>query len=149
MCVLLYFHVCIVCTSAAIRPSNFFLFRQLYLPIASYPNIYPYCINTMWRCRYFGCRNFKDGSFSPEIFKNSLHMYPTVKMIEIKLSQGAKVINSSVTYYVSVLLTMYSRVAHYVAWSRRVATSCKNHSIYSRGERGTYGTGLSLASETL
>lgn len=37
---------------------------------------------------YFGCRN-EDGTFSPELFqKNAGH--PTVKMIEIKLSQGAK-----------------------------------------------------------
>jgi glutamate synthase domain-containing protein 2 len=37
---------------------------------------------------YFGCRN-QDGSFSPEKFtKNALD--PQVKMVEIKLSQGAK-----------------------------------------------------------
>ncbi|AFL79554.1 glutamate synthase family protein [Aequorivita sublithincola DSM 14238] len=37
---------------------------------------------------YFGCRN-EDGHFSPEIFKEKA-AYPTVKMIEIKISQGAK-----------------------------------------------------------
>src|SRR5699024_5926583 len=37
---------------------------------------------------YFGCRT-KDGKFSPEMFKERAH-YPEVKMIEIKLSQGAK-----------------------------------------------------------
>ena len=31
-----------------------------------------------------------ESTFSAEIFKNSLHLHPTVKMIEIKLSQGAK-----------------------------------------------------------
>ena len=39
---------------------------------------------------YFGCRHAKDGTFSPEIFKNTLTKFPTIKMIEIKLSQGAK-----------------------------------------------------------
>ncbi|MDC7999967.1 FMN-binding glutamate synthase family protein [Aequorivita todarodis] len=37
---------------------------------------------------YFGCRT-EDGNFSPEIFKEKA-AYPTVKMIEIKISQGAK-----------------------------------------------------------
>lgn len=37
---------------------------------------------------YFGCRN-KDGTFSPEEFKKRAST-PAVKMIEIKLSQGAK-----------------------------------------------------------
>jgi glutamate synthase domain-containing protein 2 len=37
---------------------------------------------------YFGCRN-DDGSFSPEQFKR-LSSDPQIKMIEIKLSQGAK-----------------------------------------------------------
>lgn len=37
---------------------------------------------------YFGCRN-DDGSFSPEKFKD-LASDPQIKMIEIKLSQGAK-----------------------------------------------------------
>ncbi len=37
---------------------------------------------------YFGCRN-EDGTFSPENFKEKANL-PTVKMIEIKLSQGAK-----------------------------------------------------------
>lgn len=37
---------------------------------------------------YFGCRS-KDGRFDPEMFKkNSRH--ENVKMIELKLSQGAK-----------------------------------------------------------
>lgn len=37
---------------------------------------------------YFGCRNF-DGSFNFDAFAERAH-YPNVKMIEIKLSQGAK-----------------------------------------------------------
>jgi glutamate synthase domain-containing protein 2 len=37
---------------------------------------------------YFGCRT-EDGNFSPEKFKEKA-AYPTVKMIEIKISQGAK-----------------------------------------------------------
>ena len=37
---------------------------------------------------YFGCRH-DDGSFNPERFKEQAHS-PQVKMIEIKLSQGAK-----------------------------------------------------------
>lgn len=37
---------------------------------------------------YFGCRN-QDGTFSPEKFKETAS-FPSVKMIEIKLSQGAK-----------------------------------------------------------
>jgi glutamate synthase domain-containing protein 2 len=37
---------------------------------------------------YFGCRN-PDGSFSPERFKENA-LLPQVRMIEIKLSQGAK-----------------------------------------------------------
>ena len=37
---------------------------------------------------YFSCRNH-DGSFSPSLFKENA-AYPQVKMIEIKLSQGAK-----------------------------------------------------------
>lgn len=37
---------------------------------------------------YFGCRH-QDGSFNEEGFKERAH-YPEVKMIEIKLSQGAK-----------------------------------------------------------
>ncbi|MGC4128387.1 MAG: FMN-binding glutamate synthase family protein [Bergeyella sp.] len=37
---------------------------------------------------YFGCRN-DDGNFNPELFKKYAHL-PNVKMIEIKLSQGAK-----------------------------------------------------------
>lgn len=37
---------------------------------------------------YFGCRN-EDGTFSDERFKNNA-LHPTVKMIEVKLSQGAK-----------------------------------------------------------
>lgn len=38
---------------------------------------------------YFGCRA-KDGTFSPERFLQTLSEVPQVKMIEIKLSQGAK-----------------------------------------------------------
>lgn len=37
---------------------------------------------------YFGCRG-KDGGFSPALFRKSANL-PSVKMIEIKLSQGAK-----------------------------------------------------------
>lgn len=37
---------------------------------------------------YFGCRD-KDGNFSPEKFTKNAHL-PNVKMIEIKISQGAK-----------------------------------------------------------
>ncbi len=37
---------------------------------------------------YFGCRA-KDGSFSPELFKEKM-LYPSVKMVEVKISQGAK-----------------------------------------------------------
>ena len=37
---------------------------------------------------YFGCRN-EDGSFSEELFQEQANL-PNVKMIEIKLSQGAK-----------------------------------------------------------
>ncbi len=37
---------------------------------------------------YFGCRN-PDGSFSPELFAEKAQL-PQVKMIELKLSQGAK-----------------------------------------------------------
>ncbi len=37
---------------------------------------------------YFGCRH-QDGTFNPEAFKERAHL-PNVKMIEIKLSQGAK-----------------------------------------------------------
>lgn len=37
---------------------------------------------------YFGCRNL-DGSFNPELFREKSNL-PNVKMIEIKLSQGAK-----------------------------------------------------------
>jgi glutamate synthase domain-containing protein 2 len=37
---------------------------------------------------YFGCRNH-DGTFSPDLFKENAAK-PTVKMIELKLSQGAK-----------------------------------------------------------
>jgi glutamate synthase domain-containing protein 2 len=37
---------------------------------------------------YFGCRD-ADGNFSPELFEQKAQ-YPQVKMIEIKLSQGAK-----------------------------------------------------------
>ncbi|MCB9187742.1 MAG: FMN-binding glutamate synthase family protein [Flavobacteriales bacterium] len=37
---------------------------------------------------YFGCRN-EDGTFSPDLFQKNAAT-PTVKMIEIKLSQGAK-----------------------------------------------------------
>ncbi len=39
-------------------------------------------------CGYFGCRN-QDGSFSPERFAENA-AEPQIKMIEIKLSQGAK-----------------------------------------------------------
>lgn len=38
---------------------------------------------------YFGCRN-KDGTFSPEMFQKTLNSCKQIKMIEIKLSQGAK-----------------------------------------------------------
>jgi glutamate synthase domain-containing protein 2 len=38
---------------------------------------------------YFACRN-ADGSFSKEQFKKTLDSAPQIKMIEIKLSQGAK-----------------------------------------------------------
>lgn len=37
---------------------------------------------------YFGCRNH-DGTFNPDMFKSNAHR-PEVKMIEIKISQGAK-----------------------------------------------------------
>lgn len=37
---------------------------------------------------YFGCRN-NEGNFSPELFKENANK-PAVKMIEIKISQGAK-----------------------------------------------------------
>jgi len=37
---------------------------------------------------YFGCRN-EDGTFNPELFKEKSN-YENVKMVEIKLSQGAK-----------------------------------------------------------
>ncbi len=37
---------------------------------------------------YFGCRN-DDGTFNPELFQKNAAL-PTVKMIEVKLSQGAK-----------------------------------------------------------
>ena len=37
---------------------------------------------------YFGCRT-KDGNFSPELFEKNAKL-PVVKMIELKLSQGAK-----------------------------------------------------------
>lgn len=37
---------------------------------------------------YFGCRT-KEGNFNPETFKKRAHL-PNVKMIELKLSQGAK-----------------------------------------------------------
>lgn len=37
---------------------------------------------------YFGCRNL-DGSFSPELYAEQV-AHPSVKMIELKLSQGAK-----------------------------------------------------------
>ena len=38
---------------------------------------------------YFGARD-KDGNFSKEMFKNTVQSNPNIKMIEIKLSQGAK-----------------------------------------------------------
>ena len=38
---------------------------------------------------YFGARD-KDGNFSKEMFKDAVQSNPNVKMIEIKLSQGAK-----------------------------------------------------------
>lgn len=38
---------------------------------------------------YFGCRN-KDGSFSKEMFQKTLNSTNSIKMIELKLSQGAK-----------------------------------------------------------
>lgn len=38
---------------------------------------------------YFGCRNKKDGTFNPELFKEKANL-DVVKMIEIKVSQGAK-----------------------------------------------------------
>jgi glutamate synthase domain-containing protein 2 len=38
---------------------------------------------------YFGCRN-KDGSFSIEKMIGKIKKYPQIKMIEIKISQGAK-----------------------------------------------------------
>lgn len=37
---------------------------------------------------YFGCRN-EDGTFNPELFAEKAQ-WPTVKMIELKISQGAK-----------------------------------------------------------
>jgi len=37
---------------------------------------------------YFGCRN-EDGTFSPELFEKKASL-PNVKMVEIKISQGAK-----------------------------------------------------------
>lgn len=37
---------------------------------------------------YFGCRN-EEGEFSPELFKKNVSI-PNVKLVEIKLSQGAK-----------------------------------------------------------
>ena len=37
---------------------------------------------------YFGCRN-PDGTFNPEMYKTNAHR-PEVKMIELKISQGAK-----------------------------------------------------------
>jgi glutamate synthase domain-containing protein 2 len=37
---------------------------------------------------YFGCRT-KDGNFNPELFKKRVAL-PSIKMIEVKLSQGAK-----------------------------------------------------------
>ena len=38
---------------------------------------------------YFGCRT-KDGHFHPEMFRERVNSAPSVKMIEIKISQGAK-----------------------------------------------------------
>jgi len=38
---------------------------------------------------YFGCRNNEDGTFSPEKFAERISL-PAVKMVEIKVSQGAK-----------------------------------------------------------
>lgn len=38
---------------------------------------------------YFGCRNKADGSFNPQLFAEKVAL-PQVRMIEIKLSQGAK-----------------------------------------------------------
>ena len=38
---------------------------------------------------YFGARD-KDGRFSKEIFKDAVQSNPNIKLIEIKLSQGAK-----------------------------------------------------------
>ena len=38
---------------------------------------------------YFGCRNL-DGTFSAEKFTEQVNTYPQIKMVEIKLSQGAK-----------------------------------------------------------
>ncbi len=38
---------------------------------------------------YFGCRN-SDGSFSQERLLETVHAYPQIRAIEIKLSQGAK-----------------------------------------------------------
>ncbi|MCY4643279.1 MAG: FMN-binding glutamate synthase family protein [Bacteriovoracales bacterium] len=38
---------------------------------------------------YFGCRNPK-GDFDGEMFREKIQAHPTVKMIEIKISQGAK-----------------------------------------------------------
>ena len=48
------------------------------------------CGDLIWQVStgYFGCRN-KDGNFDPELFKDKAS-HDQVKMIEIKLSQGAK-----------------------------------------------------------
>lgn len=38
---------------------------------------------------YFGCRT-KDGNFDPELFRTKVAEHPQVRMIELKISQGAK-----------------------------------------------------------
>lgn len=47
--------------------------------------------NLIWNIGsgYFGCRN-ADGTFSLERFKETVERYPSIKAIELKLSQGAK-----------------------------------------------------------
>ena len=58
--------------------------------VYTYTHTHTYILYThIHKYRYFGCRNNATGGFCPDKFRLSAAL-PQVKMIEIKLSQGAK-----------------------------------------------------------
>jgi len=64
--------------------------QQRFMIFSGVSVVLVYILNLIWQIGtgYFGCRN-QDGSLSQELFGEKSPLAP-VKMIEIKLSQGAK-----------------------------------------------------------